>query len=225
MAREVHQPHDNLFRKVFSETSEAAGLLRAHLPQWLSGTLDWSTLRVQDRSYVDDELAASESDLLFEVQWRADAGQAAGAAEPLLLYVLLEHQSRPDRWMRFRLLEYCCRIWADVLHADDTRAELPSIVPVVFYQGERRWRHAREFAEQFAEAARGWPWTPRFEHLLVDQSQAPVGEVRGEALGRVAQLALMAAARRRVSRGRAALRLAAQYMGSWRGADGARCLE
>ena len=39
------------------------------------------------------------------------------------------------------------------------------------------------------------------------------GEVRGEALGRVAQLALMAAARRRVSQGRAALLMAAQYMG------------
>ena len=164
---------------------------------------------------MDEELAASESDLLFEVRWRADAGQAdAEASERMLVYVLLEHQSKPDRWMRFRLLEYCCRIWADVLDADDQRAELPPIVPVVFYQGERRWLHAREFAEQFAEAARGWPWTPRFEHLLVDQSRAAVGEVQGEALGRVAQLALMAAARRRgVSRRRAALRLAAQYMG------------
>ena len=51
------------------------------------------------------------------------------------------------------------------------------------------------------------------QHLLVDQSQANVGEVRGEALGRVAQLALMAAARRRVSQGRAPLLMAAQYMG------------
>ena len=115
--------------------------------------------------------------------------------------------------MRFRLLEYCCRIWGDALLADNKRRELPPIVPVVFYQGRRRWRHAREFGELFAEAVREWPWTPRFEHLLVDQSQAAVGEVRGEALGRVAQLALMAAARRRVSQGRAALLMAAQYMG------------
>ena len=64
-----------------------------------------------------------------------------------------------------------------------------------------------------AETVREWPWTPRFQHLLVDQSQANVGEVRGEALGRVAQLALMAAARRRVSQGRAPLLMAAQYMG------------
>ena len=223
MARELYQPHDNLFRKVFSDEPEAAGLLRPNLPEWLSTRLDWSTLTLQDRSYVDEELEASQSDLLFEVQWQAGDGQAgagqagAGAAgsEPqrLLLYVLFEHQSTPNRWMRFRLLEYCCRIWADALLADNKRRELPPIVPVVFYQGRRRWRHAREFGELFAEAVREWPWTPRFEHLLVDQSQAKVGEVRGEALGRVAQLALMAAARRRVSQGRAPLLMAAQYMG------------
>ena len=115
--------------------------------------------------------------------------------------------------MKFRLLQYCCRIWADALRADDKRPQLPPIVPVVFYQGERRWRHAREFAELFSEAVWEWPWTPRFQHLLVDQSQAAVGDVRGEALGQVAQLALMAAARRRVSQGRAALLMAAQYMG------------
>ena len=193
--------------------AEAAGLLRPNLPEWLSSTLNWSTLTLQDRSYVDEELEASQCDLLFEVQWQAGAGEAGSEPERLLLYVLFEHQSKPDRWMRFRLLQYCCRIWADALRADEQRPELPPIVPVVFYQGERRWRHAREFAELFVETVREWPWTPRFQHLLVDQSQAKVGEVRGEALGRVAQLALMAAARRRVSQGRAPLLMAAQYMG------------
>ena len=217
MARKLYQPHDHLFRKVFSETAEAAGLLRPNLPEWLSSTLDWSTLTLLDRSYVDEELEASESDLLFEAQWQAGAGQTGSKPERLLLYVLFEHQSTPNRWMRFRLLEYCCRIWADALRADNKRAKLPPIVPVVFYQGKRRWRHAREFAELFAEAVREWPWTPRFEHLLVDQSQAAVGDVRGGALGRVAQLALMAAARRRVSQVRAALLMAAQYMGELAG--------
>ena len=32
MAGEVSKPHDHLFRSVFREESEAAGLLRAHLP-------------------------------------------------------------------------------------------------------------------------------------------------------------------------------------------------
>ncbi len=84
------------------------------------------------------------------------------------------------------------------------------MVPVVFYQGQRRWRHATEFSELFSESVRRWPWTPRFEHLLVDQSQIAVEAVRGERLGRMAQLALMAAARHDV---RAALEVAAQLMG------------
>ena len=135
------------------EEAEAAGLLRPNLPEWLSSTLNWSTLTLQDRSYVDEELEASQGDLLFEVQWQAGAGEAGSEPERLLRYVLFEHQSKPDRWMRFRLLQYCCRIWADALRADEQRPELPPIVPVVFYQGERRWRHAREFAELFADDA------------------------------------------------------------------------
>ena len=45
MTRDLHQPHDRLFRKVFSEPAEAAGLLRAYVPAWLAGTLDWSRIR------------------------------------------------------------------------------------------------------------------------------------------------------------------------------------
>ena len=100
--------------------------------------------------------------------------------------------------MRFRLLKYCCGIWDDFLRSAEAKEtpDLPPIVPLVFYQGESRWHHTTEFSELFAEPARRWPWTPQFEHLLVDQSQADVGAVPGETLGRAAQLALMAAARR-----------------------------
>ena len=76
-------------------------MLRPNLPEWLSSTLNWSTLTLLDRSYVDEELEASESDLLFEAQWQACAGQAgAGAAgskpERLLLYVLFEQVCHHD---------------------------------------------------------------------------------------------------------------------------------
>ena len=83
MARELYQPHDNLFRKVFSDAPEAAGLLRPNLPEWLSTRLDWSTLTLQDRSYVDEELEASQSDLLFEVQWQRATAKRATAKRAL----------------------------------------------------------------------------------------------------------------------------------------------
>ena len=86
---------------------------------------------------------------------------------------------------------------------------MPPIVPLVFYQGESRWQHATQFSDLFAKPVRGWPWTPQFEHLLMDQSQTGVGAVQGETLGRLAQLALMAAARHDV---RTALATAVQLM-------------
>ena len=69
------------------------------------------------------------------------------------------------------------------------------IVPLVLYQGGRVWREAREFAELFAEAVREWPGVPRYAHLLIDQTQVGPEELRGELLGRIAQLAMMAAHR------------------------------
>ena len=200
MTRDLHQPHDRLFRKVFSEPAEAAGLLRAYVPGWLAETLDWSSLTLMPASYVDDELQASESDLLFAVEQRPWAAESGEERRSLRLYLLFEHQSTPDRMMSFRLLKYCCRIWDDFLRSDEgkERPELPPIVPLVFYQGESSWRHATEFSELFAESVRGWPWTPQFKHLLVDQSETGVEAVPGETLGRAAQLALMAAAGREV---------------------------
>ena len=79
MTRDMHQPHDRLFRKVFSEPAEAAGLLRAHVPSWLADTLNWSSLTLMNDSYVDDDLRASESDLLYAVEQRP-AGVRRGAA-------------------------------------------------------------------------------------------------------------------------------------------------
>ena len=110
-------------------------------------------------------------------------------------YVLLEHQSTPDRWLRLRLLKYSIRIWERDRRQHPLEEQLRPIVPLVLYQGARVWREAREFAELFAEALRDWPGVPRYAHLLIDQTQVGPEELRGELLGRIAQLAMMAAYR------------------------------
>lgn len=139
----VNRPHDKLFRAVFGHAPEAAGLLRAHLPETLARDLQWSSLTLQDATFVDDELRGSESDLLFSVE------RTGGDQPPVWLYVLLEHQSKPSRWMPFRLLKYCCRIWDRSRRTFPQERYLRPIIPVVFYQGRRRWRHAAQFAELF----------------------------------------------------------------------------
>ena len=163
MADEIYQPHDKLFRTVFADVGEAGSLLQAYLPESLSRQLNWATLTLLDGTFIDEALRESESDLLFEIEH-------AGSPEPLLVYILFEHQSSPDAWMRFRLLKYCCRIWDASFREVSGQSELRPIVPLVFYQGQRGWRHSTEFADLFPEVSRGWSFVPRFAHLLVDQT-------------------------------------------------------
>jgi predicted transposase/invertase (TIGR01784 family) len=186
MADEIHHPHDMMVRAVLSDLAEATSFLQWHLPQEISQALNWSTLTLLEGSFVDEDLRASEADFLYEIEH-------VSSEEPVWIYVLLEHQSTPDRWMRFRLLKYCCRIWDMSFRAHPEQRELRAIVPLVFYQGEHSWSYSSEFADLFAESVREWPGVPHFSHELIDQSGMRPGEVQGELKAQLMQLLLMAA--------------------------------
>ena len=186
MAEEIHHPHDLMVRAVLSDLTEAASFLQTHLPEAVSQALNWSTLKLLEGSFVDEDLRESEADLLYEVE------HVSGETS-LWVYVLLEHQSTPDRWMRLRLLKYCCRIWDLSFRDYPDQRELRAIVPLVFYQGERSWSYSSEFAELFAESVRDWPGVPRFSHRLIDQSGMQPDEVQGDLKVRIMQLVMLAA--------------------------------
>ena len=197
---DIHQPHDRLFRAVFSDASEAASLLRNALPDTIRSSFDWTTLTQREGTFIDEELRESQTDLLYQVQ-HTETGQ------PMSVYVLLEHQSSPDPLMCLRMLRYCCRIWEDDLRGEPERRELRPIVPIVFYQGTRGWTYSTEFADLFPEAARGWPWIPRFVHVLLDQTGLAPEAIAGNVKARIVQLLMMAAFGRQAEE---ALRLAAE---------------
>jgi len=186
MVDEIHHPHDMMVRAVLSDVAAATSFLQRHLPQEVSQALHWSTLTLLEGSFVDEDLRASEADFLYAIERSSDE-------ESVWIYVLLEHQSTPDRWMRFRLLKYCCRIWEMSFRAHPDQRELRAIVPLVFYQGERSWSYSSEFADLFAEPVRNWPGVPRFSHGLIDQSGIQPDEVQGELKARMMQLLLLAA--------------------------------
>ena len=93
----ISQPHDKYFQRVFSNEQDAASLLRTCVPRPLADTLKWSTLALLRGRFVADDWRRNETDLLYSVE-------REGTETPVLVYVLLEHQSTPDQWLRLRLL-------------------------------------------------------------------------------------------------------------------------
>lgn len=186
MTDSIHQPHDKLIKAVLSDMEEAVAFLRSHLPEALGDLIDWSTLHLTNASYVSEELRNQESDLLYEVQLR-DTEQS------LFIYVLFEHQSRPQKWMRLRLHKYIGSIWDDSFKKYPDQRELPPILPIVFYQGATTWGYSVEFADLFPEIIRTWSFVPRFAHVLIDQSEMEPTTAAGGLRGQVMQLLMYAA--------------------------------
>lgn len=85
--------HDSLFKMVFSDPKNAAGLLNSILPSGLLKHLDLSMLAGLSSALADarSEFAA---DLLFE---------AKRQGQPVLVSILLEHQSTRHATMPLRL--------------------------------------------------------------------------------------------------------------------------
>jgi predicted transposase YdaD len=71
-------PHDKLFKAVFSDPANAAAHFRRYLAPAVVGLLDLDAATLQNVSFVDDELRSKEADLLYEVPWT----RAANSAEP-----------------------------------------------------------------------------------------------------------------------------------------------
>ncbi|WNG51021.1 Rpn family recombination-promoting nuclease/putative transposase [Archangium minus] len=160
-------PHDLFARFTWGQPERAAAELRAVLPPDVVSRVDWSSLRREPGSVVDPELRETQSDLLFSA--RLHGGQQ------LLLYILLEHQSRVDSWMALRMLRYVVRQLEHWRKEHPECERLPVIVPLVMYHGpDGSWTAPRRVEELFelpeeAEVRERWrTLLPRFEFLLDD---------------------------------------------------------
>lgn len=202
MSDSIHQPHDKLFRQIMSDPEEAEAFLRVYLPTDLYAQFEWSALRQLETTFIDEEFLKRESDVLYLVKHKA-------LEEPIYLYLLFEHQSTPDKWIRRRLWTYIDRIWAESFKHDAKQEMLKPVLPLVFYQGKESWSYSTSFADLFPEAARDWSFVPNFTHFLVDHSGLEPKAVQGGLKAQVMQLLMLAAFHHSVKE---ALQLAAQLL-------------
>jgi len=180
----LDSPHDKLVKEAFGSTEAMRGLLSSILPEAIVSRLDLATLAPMPGSFIDEELASSYSDLLFSVFL---------ASRPALVYVLIEHKSKSDRWVLLQLLRYGVRVWDRFLR-DHPRAErLPPIVPIVVCHDPMGWSAPRCLSDLLDPAASEVPelarLTPHFEAVVDDLNLATDAQLSARAMGLFATLA------------------------------------
>jgi hypothetical protein len=179
------QPHDALFKAAFEHPAHAAGLFRHVLPESLGHEIDWNTLALESNEFVDTALGNSQSDLLFSAQLDG---------QTVLLYVLLEHQSRNDRRMTYRVLRYLMRIWKR--HLEQVGEPLPLIIPLVVSHAPGGWTAPVHFHEMFSPSPASLEGVeqliPGFTILVEDLAHLTNEQLEARALAAFPELVLRA---------------------------------
>lgn len=159
----------------------------------LVGLIDTEHMQLVQTTFVKRDYRHVESDIVLVAPYRrADRrGQ-----QNLLVYILIEHQSAPDRLMPLRLLDYLVQIynfqtrhWAKE-HRSLARVRLQPVLPVVFYTGTRRWDSVGQLIDLIPAGAPFASVTPVFAPVFLNlpRIEPEILESTGGFLGWVLRL-------------------------------------
>lgn len=164
--------HDGGYRLLFSHPRMIEDLLRGFVRQPWVDALDFATLERVNPAHVSDDLKHREEDVVWRL--RSRDGQWT------CVYLLFEVQSTVDRFMAVRVLAYVALLYQDLIRRGELAhgGKLPPVVPLVLYNGRRRWWAAQEVSRLIAELPGGLDaLRPRLPYLLLDEGALPVAEL------------------------------------------------
>lgn len=134
----IQSIHDKTFKHALKDIRVARDFFEEYLPKNVLALLNLETLKLSPNSYVDEDLNATSSDVLYEVQMHDN--------NTAFVYILCEHQSTIDPLMPYRLWSYMVRAWGDYLKQTGNKY-LPIIYPIVFYHGKEPYTGCRSLSE------------------------------------------------------------------------------
>ncbi|MBY4598587.1 Rpn family recombination-promoting nuclease/putative transposase [Ottowia caeni] len=167
-------PHDGIYKQIFSHPQTIEALLRGFIHEDWVDHVDLSTLEKTNGQYVSEDLQQRSEDVV----WRVKLNLPEGRQEWLYLYLLIEFQSKVDRWMAVRLLSYVSLLYQDLIKSGQVkRQKLPPVFPIVIYNGEAKWWASLEVADLIAAPKSLARFAPRFRHHVLDEGRVPRQEL------------------------------------------------
>ncbi len=190
--RDVVHLHDSLVRNVLADTEIAADLLENYLPPELVSTLELDSLKREAGDTVSPKLLKREGDLRYSARFKGHGGE-------LKVLLLCEHQSRPDRLMSFRMLEYVCAAYREHVPGLKKGKGFPYPLAVVLHHGESQWKKIppmRELIDMTPDVPSDILGLPIY---LIDAAAMSLDELRGHPMACALLDSLQSASTERLS--------------------------
>lgn len=132
--------HDRYFEQAMKDSRIAHCFFNAFLPDSIKSKIDLSTLKLESESFVDSNLSKIEVDILYSV--KLNHGKHG-------VYILVEQQTKSQKYFPFRLLTYIYRIMK-AYYKRSGRKDLPPVFPIVFYNGKNKYCHSNHLCDTFS---------------------------------------------------------------------------
>jgi Putative transposase, YhgA-like len=168
----VREFHDRGALWLFEDPRQLRELLQILEPA-LAEMLDFSRARRENRSFIPADLRKQESDLIFLVPLRGTRRQQ------VWVYLLLEHQSKPDPLMGLRLYLYMGQMWNEQARGWEdrrtplARRRLRPVIPLVYYTGKKRWSTPIGLTRLMTLPAALERFVPQWETLFLNLRATP----------------------------------------------------
>lgn len=138
-SQKISCPHDRYIRSMMADPRVAHEFFDVNLPIQIRECVDLSTLKLQKDSFIDDKLRLQIADVLFAAKINGEVGY---------FYLLMEHQSKPERTLPFRIQKYINAIQEDHLRKYNT-STLPFVYPMVMYTGKKPYTYSMDLYELY----------------------------------------------------------------------------
>jgi predicted transposase/invertase (TIGR01784 family) len=155
-----HNAYDSGYKKLFSNHEFLRQLLTGFVNEDWIHEIEYSTIERLDKSFVSDEFVERESDIIYKVKFKG---------RDVYIFILLEFQSSVDRFMSLRMLRYITELYQDLLKNNRFK-KLPSVFPLMLYNGEKRWTAHEEF-NNLIESSIPDRYIPHFRYYKIAENE------------------------------------------------------
>ena len=167
--------HDAIYHRLFSHPGMVAQLPREFVAgPWLDD-LDLDGMERLNAKLHGETRSRRDGDMIWRIPRRTGGDT--------WLVPLLEFQSTPDPWMALRVMGYAGLLWQHLVKEKRLPADgkLPPILPVVLYNGDRRWLAPLAMRDLIGlpEGSSLWRWQPDPRYHLIDEGAFAEDDLAG----------------------------------------------
>ncbi|MGY4686138.1 Rpn family recombination-promoting nuclease/putative transposase [Petrotoga sp. DB-2] len=135
---------DSIFKELFEDRAIFYDFLKVFLPKEITQQIKETDLKREQTELIGKDFSIKRSDILYKIEKGNAPKGVQGNGQDVYIYLLLEHQSKVDQLMAFRMLAYKVRIWEQYVKSHKRESEqkgfkLPVIIGIVFYDGKVKW--------------------------------------------------------------------------------------